>query len=134
MPSAPRPFFLPHGRQRLVALSFSYPERSAETYAQIIKRLKDEQIGTILSQIRKYLLSLRQVVGARTSDYMVHPTALAYLRRRLRTTNDSLSQTCQIVLCRPLCCLNGSRHRRRVHLPSLFCTNLVGNLLMTTCN
>ncbi|KAG1772622.1 hypothetical protein EV702DRAFT_953365, partial [Suillus placidus] len=67
--------------------------------AQAIKRLKvkDEQIGTILSQIRKYRLSLRREGGVRTSDYMVHPTALAYLGRRsnyLRTTllrNDSLS-------------------------------------------
>ncbi|KAG1770545.1 hypothetical protein EV702DRAFT_922748, partial [Suillus placidus] len=62
--------------------------------ARVIKRLKGEQIGTILSQIRKYLLSLRREGGARTSDYMVHPTALAYLGRRsnyLRTANDSLS-------------------------------------------
>ncbi|KAG2137096.1 hypothetical protein DEU56DRAFT_946556 [Suillus clintonianus] len=61
------------------------------------QRLKDEKIGTILSQIREYLPSLRREGGARTSDYMIHPTALAHLRRRfncLCTTllrKDSLS-------------------------------------------
>lgn len=70
---------------------------SGQVEAQVIQRLKDEKIGTILSQIREYLPSLRREGGARTSDYMVHPTALAHLRRRfnyLCTTllrNDSLS-------------------------------------------
>lgn len=72
-------------------------DTSGQIEAQVIQRLKDEKIGTILSQIREYLPSLRREGGARTSDYMVHPTALAHLRRRfnyLCTTllrNDSLS-------------------------------------------
>lgn len=72
-------------------------DTSGQLEAQAIQRLKDEKIGTILSQIREYLPSLRRGGGARTSDYMVHPTALAHLRRRfnyLCTTllrNDSLS-------------------------------------------
>ncbi|OJA14679.1 hypothetical protein AZE42_02395 [Rhizopogon vesiculosus] len=72
-------------------------DTSGQLEAQTAQRLKDEKIGTILSQIREYLPSLRREGGARTSDYMVHPTALAHLRRRfnyLCTTllrNDSLS-------------------------------------------
>ncbi|KAJ8583779.1 ubiquitin conjugating enzyme family protein [Rhizopogon salebrosus TDB-379] len=72
-------------------------DTSGQLEAQAVQRLKDEKIGTILSQIREYLPSLRREGGARTSDYMVHPTALAHLRRRfnyLCTTllrNDSLS-------------------------------------------
>lgn len=72
-------------------------DTSGQLEAQATQRLKDEKIGTILSQIREYLPSLRREGGARTSDYMVHPTALAHLRRRfnyLCTTllrNDSLS-------------------------------------------
>jgi len=59
--------------------------------------VKDAKIGSLLSEIRVYLPSLRREGGALTSDYMVHPTALAHLRRRFNSLcstllrNDSLT-------------------------------------------
>ncbi|KAG9317659.1 ubiquitin conjugating enzyme family protein [Chiua virens] len=72
-------------------------DTSGQVEAQAQQRAKDERIGSLLSQIRVYLPSLRREGGALTSDYMVHPTALAHLRRRFNflcstlLRNDSLS-------------------------------------------
>jgi ubiquitin-protein ligase len=72
-------------------------DTSGQLEAQAQQRVKDEKIGLLLSQIRVYLPSLHRADGALTSDYMVHPTALAHLRRRFNflcstlLRNDSLS-------------------------------------------
>ncbi|KIJ20079.1 hypothetical protein PAXINDRAFT_174590 [Paxillus involutus ATCC 200175] len=72
-------------------------DTSGQLEAQAQQRAKDEKIGSLLSQIRVYLPSLHRDGGALTSDYMVHPTALAHLRRRFNylcstlLRNDSLS-------------------------------------------
>ncbi|KAF9247104.1 hypothetical protein BU15DRAFT_38518 [Melanogaster broomeanus] len=72
-------------------------DTSGQLEAQAQQRVKDEKIGLLLSQIRVYLPSLHRDGGALTSDYMVHPTALAHLRRRFNylcsslLRNDSLS-------------------------------------------
>lgn len=39
-------------------------------------------MATLLSQVQVYLPSMNRGSGSRTSDHMVHPTALAHLRRR----------------------------------------------------
>ncbi|KAK0468344.1 uncharacterized protein EV420DRAFT_1503974 [Desarmillaria tabescens] len=58
---------------------------------------KDEKIGGLLTAVRVYLPSLRRPGGGQTSDYLVHPTALAHLRRRFNHVcsvllrNDSLA-------------------------------------------
>ncbi|KAI6105628.1 hypothetical protein F5141DRAFT_1189440 [Pisolithus sp. B1] len=72
-------------------------DTSGQLEAQAQQRVKDGKIGSLLSRIRVYLPSLRRHGGALTSDYMVHPTALAHLRRRFNylcstlLRNDSLT-------------------------------------------
>ncbi|KAI6047226.1 ubiquitin conjugating enzyme family protein [Pisolithus marmoratus] len=72
-------------------------DTSGQLEAQAQQRAKDGKIGSLLAQIRVYLPSLRRHGGALTSDYMVHPTALAHLRRRFNylcstlLRNDSLT-------------------------------------------
>lgn len=62
-----------------------------------MQRLRDESIAKLLSAVREYLPNLNREGGARTSDYLVHPTALAHLRRRFNHVcsrlllNDSLA-------------------------------------------
>ncbi|KAH7929485.1 ubiquitin conjugating enzyme family protein [Leucogyrophana mollusca] len=91
---------LPQGKKAKGGTGYAGDQRediSGQIEAQAVQRAKDLKIGTLLSQIRVYLPSLHRPGGGRTSDYMVHPTALAHLRRRfnlLCTTllrNDSLS-------------------------------------------
>lgn len=43
-----------------------------------------------MAQLRLFLPSLRRFGGALTSDYLVHPTALAHLRRRFNNICSSL--------------------------------------------
>lgn len=72
-------------------------QTSGQVEALAVQRQKDEKIGQLLTQIRVYLPSLHRPGGGQTSDYMVHPTALAHLRRRFNyicsalLRNDSLA-------------------------------------------
>ncbi|KAK0230796.1 hypothetical protein IW262DRAFT_1340488 [Armillaria fumosa] len=72
-------------------------DNSGQVEAQAIQQVKDERIGGLLTAIRVYLPSLRRPGGGQTSDYLVHPTALAHLRRRFNHVcsvllrNDSLA-------------------------------------------
>lgn len=65
--------------------------------AQAAQRAKDEKISKLLTAIRVYLPNLHRPGGGQTSDYLVHPTALAHLRRRFNYVcstllrNDSLA-------------------------------------------
>ena len=74
-----------------------YGQTSGQIEAQAIQRQKDVRLGELLKQLRIYLPSLHREGGGQTSDYMVHPTALAHLRRRFNyicsalLRNDSLS-------------------------------------------
>lgn len=58
---------------------------------------KDQAIGKLLAATRVYLPNLSREGGGQTSDYLVHPTALAHLRRRFNYVcsallrNDSLA-------------------------------------------
>ncbi|TFK75935.1 hypothetical protein BDN72DRAFT_786105 [Pluteus cervinus] len=70
---------------------------SGQAEALAIQRSKDEKIGILLSGIRVYLPNLHRAGGGQASDYLVHPTALAHLRRRFNYVcstllrNDSLA-------------------------------------------
>lgn len=55
-----------------------------------MQRAKDEKLAQLLSRIRIFLPSLHRPGGARTSDYLVHPTALAHLRRRFNFVSSQL--------------------------------------------
>lgn len=77
------------------------PKTSCQNTGQLralaAQRVKDEKIGKLLCAIRVYLPNLNREGGGRTSDYLVHPTALAHLRRRFNYVcsnllrNDSLA-------------------------------------------
>lgn len=72
-------------------------DNSGQVEAQAMQRARDEKIGNLLSAIRLYLPNLHREGGGQTSDFLVHPTALAHLRRRFNYVcssllrNDSLS-------------------------------------------
>ncbi|PFH46326.1 hypothetical protein AMATHDRAFT_70134 [Amanita thiersii Skay4041] len=72
-------------------------DHSGQLEAQAVQRAKDEKIGKLLTAIRVYLPNLHREGGGQTSDYLVHPTALAHLRRRFNYVcstllrNDSLA-------------------------------------------
>ncbi|THV08584.1 hypothetical protein K435DRAFT_740799 [Dendrothele bispora CBS 962.96] len=72
-------------------------DNSGQVEAHALQVEKDAKIGRLLSAVRVYLPNLHRSGGARTSDYMVHPTALAHLRRRFNYVcsallrNDSLA-------------------------------------------
>ncbi|KAJ8086580.1 hypothetical protein AAF712_002010 [Marasmius tenuissimus] len=65
-------------------------DNSGQVEAQAQQLAKDEKIGRLLTEVRTYLPSLHREGGARTSDYLVHPTALAHLRRRFNYVCSSL--------------------------------------------
>ncbi|KAI0041565.1 hypothetical protein FA95DRAFT_1548568 [Auriscalpium vulgare] len=65
-------------------------DTTGQAEAQAVQRAKDERLGTVMTSLRIYLPSLQRPGGGRTSDYLVHPTALAHLRRRFNTLCTSL--------------------------------------------
>lgn len=54
------------------------------------QRNKDEKLASLLSQIRTFLPSVNRDNGGHSSDYLVHPTALAHLRRRFNFVSSQL--------------------------------------------
>jgi hypothetical protein len=89
-----------------------------------VQRKKDEELGKVLTSVREYLPSLRRPGGGQASDYLVHPTALAHLRRRFNylcitlLRNDSLAdmsersvlyfellEWLEVITARPILCL-----------------------------
>jgi ubiquitin-protein ligase len=65
-------------------------DHSGQIQAQAIQKQKDEKIGNLLKEVRVYLPNLHRPGGGQTSDYLVHPTALAHLRRRFNFVSSSL--------------------------------------------
>ncbi|KAF8486525.1 hypothetical protein JB92DRAFT_3024154 [Gautieria morchelliformis] len=65
-------------------------DTSGQTEALAIQRVKDERMASLLGSIRVYLPSLERIGGGQTSDYLVHPTALAHLRRRFNYVGSAL--------------------------------------------
>lgn len=65
-------------------------QTSGQQETQAIQNAKDKKIAYLLAEIRTYLPSLHRPGGGETSDYLVHPTALAHLRRRFNYVCSSL--------------------------------------------
>lgn len=65
--------------------------------AQASQKAKDESMSKLLASVREYLPSVRREGGGRASDFLVHPTTLAHIRRRFNVLcstllrNDSLT-------------------------------------------
>ncbi|TFK93617.1 ubiquitin conjugating enzyme family protein [Polyporus arcularius HHB13444] len=72
-------------------------DMSGQLEAMNAQKAKDEKLASLLSNIRTFLPSVNREGGGHASDYLVHPTALAHLRRRFNFVssqllrNDSLS-------------------------------------------
>ena len=65
-------------------------QTTGQAEALAMQVAKDEKLGELMAQLRVFLPSLRRLGGALTSDYLVHPTALAHLRRRFNNICSSL--------------------------------------------
>ncbi|KXN90251.1 Baculoviral IAP repeat-containing protein 6, partial [Leucoagaricus sp. SymC.cos] len=65
-------------------------DMSGQMEAWAAQKTKDLKIGNFLKAIREYLPNLHREGGGQTSDYLVHPTALAHLRRRFNFICSSL--------------------------------------------
>ncbi|KAL1412563.1 hypothetical protein Q8F55_000310 [Vanrija albida] len=67
-----------------------HEDRSGQIAAERAQALNDSKTSTLLSQVQVYLPALNRASGPRASDHLVHPTALAHLRRRSGFVNDLL--------------------------------------------
>ncbi|OCF77874.1 ubiquitin-conjugating enzyme family protein [Kwoniella mangroviensis CBS 8886] len=65
-------------------------DRTGQQKAEKAQIASDAKTALLLSQVRAFLPDLNRPGGARTSDHLVHPTALAHLRRRSAFVNDLL--------------------------------------------
>lgn len=65
-------------------------QNTGQLKALAAQRAKDEKIAKLLGAIRVFLPNLNREGGGRTSDYLVHPTTLAHLRRRFNHICSSL--------------------------------------------
>ena len=65
-------------------------QTTGQLKALAAQRAKDEKIAKLLGAIRAFLPNLNREGGGRTSDYLVHPTTLAHLRRRFNHICSSL--------------------------------------------
>lgn len=65
-------------------------QTSGQVEALTVQRAKDEKIAKLLTSVRVYLPSVQRVGGGQTSDYLVHPTTLAHLRRRFNYVGSTL--------------------------------------------
>lgn len=72
-------------------------QNTGQLEAQALQKEKDAKLGSFLSALREFLPNLHRKAGGQASDYLVHPTALAHLRRRFNhicstlLRNDSLA-------------------------------------------
>ncbi|KZT06502.1 ubiquitin conjugating enzyme family protein [Laetiporus sulphureus 93-53] len=88
-------YYPPVGQGKKAKLGVGYAgdireDTSGQLEALMAQRANDEKLANLLSEIRVFLPSLRRPGGARTSDYLVHPTALAHLRRRFNFVSSQL--------------------------------------------
>ncbi|KIY34108.1 ubiquitin-conjugating enzyme family protein [Cryptococcus gattii E566] len=65
-------------------------DRTGQIAAEKAQKKADQQVATILQQVQQFLPNPHRAGGPATSDYLVHPTALAHLRRRSAFMNDLL--------------------------------------------
>lgn len=65
-------------------------QRTGQRRAEQAQAAADAKTGELLTQVRVYLPTLNRASGARSSDHLVHPTALAHLRRRSGFVTDLL--------------------------------------------
>jgi hypothetical protein len=70
---------------------------SGQIEALASQKARDAEMSELLAEVREYLPSVQRDGGGRASDFLVHPTTLAHIRRRFNVLcstllrNDSLS-------------------------------------------
>ncbi|KAH9939239.1 ubiquitin conjugating enzyme family protein [Epithele typhae] len=65
-------------------------DMSGQLEALQAQKDKDQKLATLLLNIRTFLPSVNREGGGHASDYLVHPTALAHLRRRFNFVSSQL--------------------------------------------
>lgn len=58
--------------------------------ALAVQHAKDGKIAALLKGVRRFLPDLHRHGGAKTSDYLPHPTTLAHLRRKFNLVSSQL--------------------------------------------
>lgn len=54
------------------------------------QKARDSKMAELMAEVREFLPSLQREIGVQTSDYLVHPSALAHLRRRFNWIGSTL--------------------------------------------
>ncbi|CAE6494097.1 unnamed protein product [Rhizoctonia solani] len=54
------------------------------------QKARDSKMAALMAEVREFLPSLQRKGGVQTSDYLVHPSALAHLRRRFNWIGSTL--------------------------------------------
>lgn len=61
---------------------------------------RDRQLSALLSAVRAFLPNMQRAGGGKTSDYLVHPTTLASVRRRFDLVSSTLLRNdCTLSSC-----------------------------------
>lgn len=85
--------FHPTGKKAKLGVGYAGETRedtSGIEEAQAVQKAKDQKLSDLLTRIRVYLPSIHREGGGKSSDYLVHPTALAHLRRRFNFVSSQL--------------------------------------------
>lgn len=65
-------------------------QTSGQIEAASAQKSKDENMARLLKDVRDFLPNLRREGGGKASDFLVHPTTLAHLRRRFNYVSSTL--------------------------------------------
>ncbi|KAG8745706.1 hypothetical protein FRC10_007186 [Ceratobasidium sp. 414] len=65
-------------------------DNTGQLEAMQSQKARDSKMATLMTEVREFLPSLQRKKGAQTSDYLVHPSALAHLRRRFNWIGSTL--------------------------------------------
>ncbi|KAF8326693.1 uncharacterized protein EI90DRAFT_3146524 [Cantharellus anzutake] len=88
-----RPTVFPKGKKAKGGTGYAgnpQEDTSGQLEALMAQQERDTEAASLMEEVRVFLPSLCRLGGARTSDYLVHPTALAHLRRRFNPVASSL--------------------------------------------
>lgn len=70
--------------------SLLFSQNTGQIEAASAQKAKDENMAGLLTAVRAFLPNLRREGGGKASDYLVHPTTLAHLRRRFNYVSSTL--------------------------------------------
>ncbi|KAG9096428.1 hypothetical protein FS749_008504 [Ceratobasidium sp. UAMH 11750] len=65
-------------------------DNTGQLEAMQTQKARDTKMAALMIEVREFLPSLQRKEGVQTSDYLVHPSALAHLRRRFNWIGSTL--------------------------------------------